>query len=131
MALKLSKAELIERDKLGTEFQEATSTLQGAVNDYNLEMLDAWKKVEEALTQFNEARQSAIEWAHGIGSRIEDECADKSERWRESDKGATAQSFQQEYEGFDIEEVEIDQPDELPSPDLPEDVFEGLPEEVE
>jgi hypothetical protein len=131
MALKLSKAEFVERDKLNKAMQESASALAGVVDDYNLTMLDAWKEVEEALTDFNTKREAAIQWAHDISSRIEDECVGKSEKWLESARGENALSFQGDYEKFYIVEVEIDQPDELQAPELPEDVFEGLPEEVE
>jgi hypothetical protein len=133
MAFKLSKAERTDREEKSRALNEAGQVLTDAIVAYNDAMTEAFTPVQEAQEAYNQAREAAITWAKNVAVRIEDEIAAKSERWLESDKGMNAQSFQGDYENFDIEEVEIVQPDELPSPDVldPEDVLESLPEEVE
>lgn len=133
MALKLSKEEKKDREEHNTKLKEAHEAVVAAVKTYNEQRSELWSAVQEAADAFDEAREAAEEWAHDVASRIEDECADKSERWLESDKGMNAQSFQGDYENFSIEALELEDPGDVTEPEAPasDDWFDGLPEEVE
>ncbi len=133
MALNLSKNEKAARDEHNTKLKETHEAVVAAVKEYNEKREELWASVQEAADAFDEAREAAEEWAHDVASRIEEECADKSEKWQESDRGMNAQSFQGDYENFSIDALALEDPGDVTEPDAPasDDWFEGLPEEVE
>jgi hypothetical protein len=133
MALKLSKDEKAERGDHNTKLTEAHTVVAEAIKVYNEKRAELWQAVQLAADKFDEAREAAQDWAKDVASRIEDECADKSDNWLESDRGANAMSFQNDYENFEVLSIELEDPGDVDEPDAPasDDWFEGLPEEVE
>lgn len=129
---KLSKDDLKAREeavgKLKTTFEELTE----AVSRYNDVMATEWATVEEAQNAYNEALHAAQEWSEGIATQIEDFINDKSDKWKEGEKGDAYENWKGTFEAIDFTESELSQPDELSvEVENPCEEIEGLPEEVE
>lgn len=107
MAFKLGKAD----QKQIAEFADQLATLR--------------QGVMEAVTKYNEKQEEAREYIAGIGMTMAESYADKSERWQESDRGRATQSWIEEFENIDLQEIEIEEDDENVT------TLEGLPEEPE
>ena len=53
----------------------------------------------------------------------------RSERWRESEKGQAAAEFVSAWENFDAEQFDLDEPSEVEAPDAASDALNDLPSE--
>lgn len=132
MAFKLTKDEKKARDEHDEKLKEAHAAVVEAVKAYNEKRAELWDAISSACDAFDEAREAAEEWARDVGSRIDDECSEKSDKWQDSDRGQEVQSWKGEYENFSLEALELEDPGDIDEPDAPqESYFEGLPEEVE
>lgn len=127
----LTKKDMTERDAIASRLQDRQADLTQAIEEFTLAVETAWGAVEVAQDQLNEAIHDANEWRHAIAAEIGEYIDERSDKWRESDKGSAYELWRERYEG-EFNEVEIDKP-ELPDPDLDEFAEElwQLPEELE
>ena len=132
MAWKLNKAELTRRNALYDEIMGAGEDLLAAVAAYNEAMAEQAQKVQEALDAYNSALSDARDFRDEIVGDRDGDYQDKSEAWQEGDKGQAVRTWIDEWEGAELDEVEIEFPEELEEPDLAHaDALNDLPEEAE
>lgn len=127
---KLSKTQLKERDKLTTDINEAHCDLEAAINAYNTAIGEAKSKVEEALTAYNEKITAAREFCEQIVSDMESYEGDRSEKWADSDAGSAFADWKSEWENVQLDDVELEFPDEMEIPENVQETIDMLPEEA-
>jgi len=127
----ITKKDTAERDAIASRLQDRQADLTQAIEEFTLAVEAAWDAVETAQDHLNEAINDANEWRHAIAAEIGEYIDERSDKWRESDKGSAYELWREQYEG-EFNEVNIDKP-ELPDPDLDEFAEElwQLPEELE
>lgn len=132
MAFKLTKAEGKRRTEFVAELEIASGVLSRAVEAFNLATEEAFTPVKKALDAYNEKLGEAREFVEDIVSSRRDEHGDKSDKWQEGERGQAAESWISEWENISLDDLDIDQPDALETPD-PEhrDDLENLPEEMD
>ena len=113
MAFKLTKTEETQFEKLKTELTEKYGEVETAVKDYNEDTEKLKNAVETALAQYNESLGEFRTFVDGIGSGRRDEFDDKSDTWKESDTGSSADEWVSTWENADLEDVNINFPDQL------------------
>lgn len=118
MAFKLTKQEAAQVSKMADALDEAGAALTDAVNAYNEAMAKAFEAVAAARDAYNEAVSDARGMVEDLVSDRRSEWEDKSEKWQESDKGQDAERWISEWEGIDLEEVEVSEPEAIEEPDL-------------
>lgn len=120
---KLSKDDVVEKDKIASELSEKRDTLIEAVDVFNAEVKAAYQK----LAQFVEPYNVAIEHAKDFVDRVADEQQayfdEKSETWQEGEKGEEYQAWIEEWGSMFLEECLISIPEDF---DHPEDLSEEL-----
>lgn len=132
--MKLAKNVEKERDEIIDKLKAAETALSEAVVKYNETMTEAFAPLATARDTYNAAVDEAREWAGNVASELRGEIEEKSERWRESDKGTDAESMAEEWEGYDPENVEMEEPEDIEDPVetlAPGDDLEALPTSTE
>jgi chromosome segregation ATPase len=120
MAFKLTKDQLAEQTGLTEKLEAAVSVVNERLASLRDLIDNAKGEIEDAVSSYNEIVRGASEFARDIAAEMEEEYEDRSERWQESEKGQLARAFVSEWEGFGIDEIDID--DLLPSTDDIEDI---------
>lgn len=130
MAFKLTKTELIQREKIAAALKTTGTALSEAVTIFNTTCEEAWKTVEAAQESYNEQVQMAQEFMVEVHDSHQNEFDEKSEKWQESDAGQAASGWLDEWE-MDLDEEQLERPDPLGDPDLEaKTTFEQLPDGV-
>lgn len=131
MAFNLNKTELTTKKEFLDVLAEVGENLKEVIQEYNTKLEDLQAPVKESLSDYNEVIQKVKEFCEGIASKVEDEWAEKSEKWQESDKGQLVSEWKDLWEGADFEELELDFSGALDS-SIPENVttLDDLPDEV-
>lgn len=131
MAFKLDKAEIKRRDELIEQLGKAQAALEDAISSFNEKLSDLRDGLIEKVNDYNEALADAQSWIEDVKADREGEYEDKSERWQEGEKGQAARAWLDEYEAFELTEVELDLPGDIEEPDLSHaDELSGLSEEA-
>jgi hypothetical protein len=91
---KLSKDQQKKKDELFKKLEETKGAL------------------ETALTSYNEVVGEVTEFRDEVVSEMDDYYSNKSDKWQEGEKGEAYSSWKDQWESFEIEEVEIDLVDE-------------------
>ena len=113
----LSKEESARRIELTGEVDDAWKALEDAVSEFNEKLAALKEPVQEALTKYNEAVVEAARFCEGIANQADEDISGMSERWQESEKGRNVIAWKDEFENASLPEIEIDFPEELSSPD--------------
>lgn len=121
---KLSKDQKTERDRIIGLIETAREKLDSEIGAFNDALNVQWENVQAALERYNEAIDEAESWTSGIADDIEAYIDEKSNNWRESDRGQGYDLWKEVYQNTGIEQLEIDKPDDL-APDI-EDVAQIL-----
>jgi predicted nucleic acid-binding Zn-ribbon protein len=147
--IKLTRKENEERDAFVLELQDAYSTLQTEIENYNGDVSKEFEKLKEQIQDFNQtvcARREALdaeverynekltsvkEFANSLGNKFDEEYKEKSETWRDSPRGEQVGEFVDIWKDF---EVELFEPETFESIDteppsdveVPDDVSEAL-----
>lgn len=127
---KLNKTQLKRRDAIGTAINDAHATLAVAIGKYNAQLLSMQQEVDGAVEEYNEALSQARDFRDEVVSEMEDYAGDKSEKWTDSDAGTAFSDWKSEWEQVELEDVEVEYPDEIEVPDNHQETFEALPEEA-
>ena len=131
MAFKLTKEQRADRDRFVQALREKGEALAGAVEAYNTALEELGKPVLAALEAYNEALSDARIFAEEVGQAIDDQIAEKSERWQDGEKGEKAAEWRDEWQGATLDDVELELPEPLEEPDLDAaGALEELPEEI-
>jgi hypothetical protein len=105
--------------------------------DKKIEIEAAWERFElahgelaEAIGEYNGALTNVIEWRDGIVNEMTDYQGERSDKWQEGDAGQQYQSWIDEWEGLELDEVEVPE-----IPDAPEfehvEALENAPQEAD
>jgi hypothetical protein len=132
MPFKLTKEELKTRTLLIDELALAAVRIEESVAHYNSQVEALRTPVEIAVTKYNELVSKARDLCIGIAGRADQDLGDKSEQWMESERGMAAQSWQESWDGVELDDVDYQWPDELEIdlPDYDSDL-KDLPEEAD
>ena len=117
MAFALTKAESARRDGYVKELNEKAAVIEDAVRVYNEGVAALRETLEKTITDYNETLGEARGFAEDIASAAEAAIDAKSEKWQEGEKGQAAANWRDEWQAVELEEIEIEWPDELESPD--------------
>src|SRR5262245_13509270 len=128
---KLSKAQIVTRDTLCKALHETYEDLEDAIAKFTDAMETAWDAVQVAMDAHNQAIADTREFQQEIAQAIEEFIDDKSDKWREGDRGqaysAWLDAWNEELEDIDLampDGIEIDAGDQS-------DTLEQMPEEVD
>ena len=113
MAFKLSKGDLARREKLVKELGEALAEVTAAVEAFNTGIDTLRTDIEQAVADYNEVVAEAKGFADDIASQAENEIDEKSDAWREGERGQAAEEWQGEWANLDLDEIEVDIPDPI------------------
>lgn len=133
MAFKLSKQELELRDQHVEKLERAWSNIEQAISSYNQVTNEELREpVEKAVADYNEVLGGAKEFAEKIANRMDGEFDEKSEKWRDSERGQAAAELRDTWQEMEMEKLELEWPDDLAvnDPDHAPELAE-LPTEAE
>jgi chromosome segregation ATPase len=121
MAFKIGKKDRARLDEVRDKIAAQGGQVEARVAELNEAVEAARAKLEDEVNTYNELVQEAGSIVEDIHRELESEYDDKSDRWKESERGECVQSWLQELENFgnemseaempEIEEVSIDLPD--------------------
>ena len=114
---KLTTFQHNERDRLVKELADSEEGLEKAVRQHASDMDDANNRLVQVLERHNDVIHEINEFRDGVASDITDYISERSERWQEGEKGELYRAWEDAWHG-DIDEVEIDLPDEIEEPEL-------------
>lgn len=109
MAFKLTKADMARRDDLINKLSELRDELEQRVEDVNDALDTAVEALRQGIVEYNELLEEARGFTADIVSQAQEDIADKSERWQESERGEAAQGWADEWENAYFEDVETPQ----------------------
>jgi len=115
---RINKAKLLEIAAVSGTCQEAAEKLTGAVEAYNEGLAALKAPLEAALQAYQEATAGLKELYEGIAQEAREYYDERSERWQEGEEGAAYNEWAEALEGFEIEEIEIDFPEEIDAPEV-------------
>ena len=124
MAFKLKKKEITERDNHVHEIEEAYSTLKSAIGEFNATIQEHREKIEEAQTKYHEVVHDAREWVQETIGEHRANLDERSERWKDSQAGRTADAWVEQWENLDMDPTSVELPEDLEAPD--ENIAEEL-----
>jgi len=110
---KLTKAQKTAKDQISTDLANAWTDLEEAFEQYNLRVQEAFATLQAQITLYNNELSKARDFASEVAQETADYISEKSDKWQESDKGQEYQSFQEEYESLQLDDIELDEPAEI------------------
>lgn len=116
--------------ELRDALNDAWKKLDAQIDTYNSSLDDMREEIETAVEEYNSAIAEAREFRDEIVQDIEDYMSERSDKWQESDKAEQYRAWQSEWEGIELDEMEFEMPDPLESPNIADDIFEGVNEDV-
>jgi ElaB/YqjD/DUF883 family membrane-anchored ribosome-binding protein len=131
MAFKLTVREQKRKGELVTGLRQARSQLEDSISEFNKAVADAKELLKVAEDKYNETLQEARGFCEDMANDWDNQIAERSDSWRESEQAEAAQKLVNEWNGVSLDDVDLDMPDEIevPSEDHSE-VLEQLPEEA-
>ena len=116
-----------------TELQEWINKLEEAKNDIERvwgEFVEKHETLCEVINAYNEVLTGVTEWRDDIVTQMTDYQGERSDKWQEGDAGQAYQSWIDEWEGIELDAIEVpDLPDE-PTPEHSESL-ENAPTEAD
>jgi len=109
----LTKIQLSERDTLAERLKELRAILDDAITECNSAMADAYAKVEEAASEYNEAISDVVTWRDALVEQMDEYASDRSDKWQESAAADTYGEWKDAFESLEAEEYEASEPDQL------------------
>ena len=113
MALKLSKAQLTTRDGIVSRLRSTHDNLDRAIAAFNAALAAARDAIQPQIDAYGEAMKAAREFAGEVAAGAQEAIDAKPERWQGSAKGKAAVAFQEAWDGLDLDDDDVDLPDDL------------------
>lgn len=108
MAFKISKSDRTRIDLIVAKLETKKSDLGIVVSEYNEAVNEARGKVDDAIAELNEVRDELRGVIEDIHSEMEGEYDERSENWRDGDRGQATYSWLEALtETKEIIEIEI------------------------
>lgn len=127
---KLDKTQTAERDRLVAALRAAETKIVAEVEAFNKIVAEAFLPMEQAVEAYNALLQEARGLAENVSSEAQEEFDNRSEKWQESERGQSFNSWIQEWTCASFNDAEVCRPDEIDPPDLSAaDELEALPDE--
>jgi ClpP class serine protease len=132
MAFKLTVREQKRKGELVTGLRQARSQLEDSISEFNKAVADAKELLKVAEDKYNETLQEARGFCEDMTNDWDNQIAERSDSWRESEQAEAAQKLVNEWNGVSLDDVDLDMPDEIevPSEDHSE-VLEQLSDEAD
>ena len=115
---RLTDDQTAERDSLLESLNNARTTLDDAVTNYNEKVATAFESVTDALGAFNDALAEAEQFVGDVSGAQSDYVAERSEKWADSDAGIAytvwATGWEEAISALDAVDLEEPDPFELP-----------------
>jgi len=105
--MKLTNAELKDRDRLVDELRTAKSNLEENVSKFNEVLTGMLDGLNGYVTEYNQVLEQLREFHDNVVSRLEEQFDSKSESWQESDRGQAASELKDEWENLELEDIEM------------------------
>lgn len=118
MTFKLSKAERDRLDELHGRLDAASLAVEEAVDEFRDTVEDAKDAVHERVVAYNDVVREIAGWRDEFVAEKRGEWDEKSEKWQAGDKGQAASGWIDEFENLNLDEIEVDWPEELTPPDM-------------
>ena len=109
MAFALTKQEQSDRDAAVERLRNAQASMDDARGAAEAVIADAINAYNDAVEFYNIAVEDAARFQDALAARLEDELDTRSETWRESEKGADAQTFLDEWQGLEFVALDLHQ----------------------
>lgn len=113
MAFKMTKADTANRKLIVDNLNKYKLKLEQAQDKYNQEVALLIDEVNSAIDDYNEVLTEAQGWRDDLVSESRDAFENKSEKWQESDGGQSADSWINDLESIDLDEIDKVEFDEL------------------
>ena len=126
MAFKLSAAQSKEHQRLVAALRKATTFLLDTKSQAEDELSLTAAKVNDAVQAYNGIASEVQAFVEGIREDWRSEFDDKSDGWRDGDRGSEVDEMISQWENVDIEEL-----NEVDVPTLDLDVDEDVAQAVE
>lgn len=128
----LNKEQLNNLTQLQSDLQDAQEKVESAISDFNANINELWANlVSDSLDDYNKLVQQATEFVDETRSTMQSYYDERSEKWQEGDRGQDFQSWLDEWDSTELEEIEMTMPEET---DLPEfqavEAIDELPTEL-
>ena len=98
MAFKLFAAELAKKKELMKELIDGETAMQDAFTAAQKQINRAVSDFEDAVSDYEATRQKVEQFRSEIAERCRTEIDDKSEKWADSEAGASAENFTTQWE---------------------------------
>lgn len=95
---KISKADMIEVERVRNNVRDAEAGVEDAVAALNGALDERWVAVERACGDLESARSDAASIIEGLVGQIDEYMDERSDAWREGDKGGEYQSWHDAWE---------------------------------
>ena len=118
MSLKLTKAEQKQRDEHVANLRLCEACLTSAVEEFNTSLSMISDELRKAHMAHAVVLRDVRDWHQELVGRLEGEMENRSDKWLDSDAGATAQEWLNGWSSADLDEVELEYPDEIEVPEL-------------
>ena|SRR5215469_9890749 len=116
----ITKQQQREIDAALDVLREAASELEAAIEAYNEALEPLRERIEGALDHYNEKGSELRAVYLDIHAEAQAYYDDRSERWQEGDAGEEYQEWLDKLENLEIEELDIDMPEPLDRPEIPD-----------
>lgn len=130
---RLTKQNVKEKADLAHKAQDAYAELDRAIEQFNSEMHKSFVAlIEPLVTKLNEALSDIREFCEARIAEMDDFKDARSERWLDSEPGQNYQCWRDEWDAVqsNLDDVRLDEPEEIDTPDVDIDSFDSLNEEV-
>jgi hypothetical protein len=115
---RLDKDQSARHLELAAKLSDAREELNAAITEFNDEVNGLFDKtIKPKLEALNEAIGETNDFRIEVHSDMEAYQGEKSERWQESNAGVEYQEWMDQWEG-EIDEVNIDEPEDIDEPDV-------------
>jgi type I site-specific restriction endonuclease len=124
MAFKLTKQEESQRTEFLERVTAAVNELTTAREEAKEAINEAVAKLNETIGKYNNLREEVEAFRDEVVARLQEEYDNKSEKWQESERAASALNLISEWESLDVEE--LNEQDELELDDTEPDLASSL-----
>lgn len=121
----LSMAQIEKRREVVEGLRSAVESVNEAIEEFNEAAEKAFGAVASSVSEYNEALRAAVDFVEEVTSDAKCYFDERSEAWQEGEVGRQYQDWISEWENLNLEEMEVDQPDNL------DEVTDDLAQEIE
>lgn len=128
---KIKAAETKRKEELDRELVQSKADIESAIDDFNSQMTEYWEEnVKPTIEDYNATIDSINKFITEIKDKLQKFYEGKSEKWQESKKGQEYANFIEEWDK-ELEQLDLDEPDEIENPEIDIDEFLDIPTEIE